>query len=159
MRAHTADRRAAVGLSRKKPSDIIRIAMMFSDRPSGEGSGVPPSRPVHGSRTACGVSVLLLVPVVLAVAGQAPRRPGQHSQVSEPLQLATRALLEGRYAEVDQLVSRLDAHDPNVAALKARADVARGQYEHAEQMLKPVAGRAPASEAALELGLLEQQLD
>ena len=43
-------------------------------------------------------------------------------------------------------------------AVKARADIARGRYAEAEAMLRPVAARVPTSEAALELGLLQQML-
>ena len=51
-----------------------------------------------------------------------------------------------------------DPRDPNVAAVKARAAIARGRYAQAEALLRPVAARAPSSEAALELGLLQQML-
>ena len=36
--------------------------------------------------------------------------------------------------------------------------IARGRYAQAETLLRPVASRAPSSEAALELGLLQQML-
>ena len=45
-----------------------------------------------------------------------------------------------------------------VAAVKARAAIARGRYADAETALRPVAMRVPASVAALELGLLAQML-
>ena len=83
---------------------------------------------------------------------QAPRR------AATPLQAATRALIEGRYDEVDAMADKLDARDPNVVALKARAAIARGRYAQAEAALRPVASRVPVSEAALELGLLAQML-
>src|SRR5439155_26357506 len=51
-----------------------------------------------------------------------------------------------------------DARDPRVAALTGRAAVARGRYSDDEAALKPVAAKAPTSEAALELGLLQQML-
>ncbi len=70
------------------------------------------------------------------------------------IEQATRALLEGRYDQVSGLLEKLDAQDPIVAALAARADIARGRYQQAETRLRPVAQRAAASEAALELGLL-----
>ena len=72
--------------------------------------------------------------------------------------MANRALVEGRYDEVDALTDKLDARDPNVVAVRARAAIARGRYAQAEAALRAVAGRAPASEAALELGLLQQML-
>jgi tetratricopeptide (TPR) repeat protein len=83
---------------------------------------------------------------------QAPRRP------ATPLQAAVRALNEGRYDEVDAAVEKLDAHDPAVAAVKARAAIARGKYDAAEALLRPVVARAPKSDAALELGLLMHML-
>ena len=95
--------------------------------------------------------VLLGLPIVSATA-QGPRRP------SPPLQAAGRAVLEGRYDEVDTLTASLDASDPDVVAVKARAAVARGRYEQAETMLRAVVPLAPTSDAALELGLLLQML-
>jgi tetratricopeptide (TPR) repeat protein len=83
---------------------------------------------------------------------QAPRRP---AQADTPYRAATRALNEGRYDDVDAIA---DKADPNVVAVKARAAIARGRYPQAEAMLRPVAARAPSSEAALELGLLQQML-
>jgi Flp pilus assembly protein TadD len=97
--------------------------------------------------------MLLMALVTFTVAAQAPRR------VPQPLQLAGRAFLEGRYDDVDQLTDKLDARDPTVAALRARAAIARGRYAQAEAALRPVVVRWPASEAALELGLLQQRLD
>ena len=95
-----------------------------------------------------------LVVAILAftAAAQAPRRAAQ------PLQLAERALLEGRYDEVDALADKADGRDPRVAAIKARAAIAGGHYAEAEAALKPVTAKAPTSDAALELGLLQQML-
>jgi tetratricopeptide (TPR) repeat protein len=98
--------------------------------------------------------IVALVFFALPTSGtaQAPRRTGT------PLQAANRALIEGKYDEIAALTEKLDARDPNVVALRARADIERGRYAEAESMLRPVAQRAPTSEAALELGLLEQML-
>src|SRR5215470_17890144 len=106
------------------------------------------------SRTSRFLLAAALAFLVLPSSGtaQAPRRP------STPLQAAQRALNEGRYDEVDAAVDKLDARDPAVTALKARAAIARGRYEAAEALLRPVVSRAPQSDAALELGLLEQML-
>src|SRR4051794_21783027 len=46
--------------------------------------------------------------------------------------------------------------DPVV--MQARGEINRGHYAEAESILKPVAGRSPAGDAALELGLLYQML-
>jgi tetratricopeptide (TPR) repeat protein len=123
--------------------------MIFPDRPADGWSDVPPSRWVSVS-----LLITALVFLVLPSSGtaQAPRRP------PSPLQAATRAFNEGRYDEVDAATDKLDARDPNVAALKARAAIARGRYAPAEALLRPVVARAPSSEAALVLGLLQQML-
>src|SRR3954467_9147769 len=103
------------------------------------------------------VSILFVTLVVIALsaygtAQSVPRRP------QTPLQNAVRALVEGRYDEVEALTDKLDQRDPSVVALKARAMIARGRYPEAEALLRPVVQRAPQSEAALELGLLEHML-
>ena len=95
--------------------------------------------------------VLLVLPIVTATA-QGPRRP------SQPMQAALRALIEGRFDEVDIVTAKLDQADPDVIAVKARAAIARGRYEQAESMLRTAAPLAPTSEAALHLGLLLQML-
>jgi tetratricopeptide (TPR) repeat protein len=108
------------------------------------------------------LSVFLLVVALAFLAlptsgtAQAPRRLPALPQT--PLQTATRALLDGRFEEADALIDKLDARDPNVVAVKARAAIARGRYAEAETMLRPIAARLPTSEAALQLGLLEHLL-
>jgi tetratricopeptide (TPR) repeat protein len=98
----------------------------------------------------CGVLVLLaLIPAAVA---QSTRRP------ASDLQAATRALHEGRYDDVSAIAQKLNGQDPDVVALVAQADIARGRYEQAEARLRPVAERAPRSAAALELGLLLRML-
>jgi tetratricopeptide (TPR) repeat protein len=123
--------------------------MSFPDRPAHGWSDLPPSRRIS-------VSLLIAALTFLALpssgTAQSPRRP------SSPIQAATRALVEGRYDEVDALTDKLDARDPNVVAIKARAAIARGRHAPAEALLRPVAARAPSSEAALELGLLQRML-
>jgi tetratricopeptide (TPR) repeat protein len=106
------------------------------------------------SRISLSLLVAALAFLVLPLSGtaQAPRRP------TTPLQAASRALLEGRFDEADAMVDKLDVRDPAVAAIKARSLIARGKYAEAEALLRPVATRMPASEAALELGLLQQML-
>jgi cellulose synthase operon protein C len=98
------------------------------------------------------ISTLVVFVLPSSGTAQAPRRP------STPLQIATRAYVEGRYDEVDAATDKLDARDPNVVALKARAAIARGRYDAAEALLRPAAMRAPSSDAALELGLLDRTL-
>jgi tetratricopeptide (TPR) repeat protein len=110
---------------------------------------------MHSRSLAFSAALIFVTCVALSARGdgQAPRRAS-----SSPLQSAVRAYNEGRYAEVETLTDKLDGHDPAVVALKARALIARGQYGPAEALLRPVASRAPVSDAALELGLLEQML-
>ena len=98
------------------------------------------------------IGALVFLALPSAGTAQAPRR------AATPLQAAARALIEGRYAEVDTLTEKLDTRDPNVVALRARAAIARGRYADAEASLRPVVSRFPTSEAALQLGLLMQML-
>src|SRR3954466_1497893 len=106
------------------------------------------------SRVSHSVLVAALAFLALPSSGtaQAPRRP---AQADTPYRGAIRALNEGRYDEVDALAEK---QDPNLVAAKARAAIARGRYAQAEALLRPVVSRLPSSEAALELGLLQQML-
>jgi cellulose synthase operon protein C len=106
------------------------------------------------SRVSPSLLVAALAFLVLPSSGtaQAPRRL---PQADTPYRAAVRALNEGRYDEVEALAEK---SDPNLAALKARAMIARGRYAQAEALLRPIVSRAPSSEAALELGLLQQML-
>src|SRR3954451_16884189 len=93
-------------------------------------------------------ALVLLALISVAVAQSrriAPAAPGN------PL---VRALNEGKYDEVAGLAERMNPQEPSVAALVARAAIARGRYQDAETLLRPIAQRAPTSEAALQLGLL-----
>ena len=124
--------------------------MTFRDRMAWDGSDLPRSRRVS---VALLIGALAFLALPTSGTAQAPRRIP-----ASPLAAATKALIEGRYDEIDALTDKLDAKDPNVVALKARAMIARGKYSEAEAVLKPAATRAPTSEAALELGLLLQML-
>jgi cellulose synthase operon protein C len=70
---------------------------------------------------------------------------------------AEQALRSGRYDEVESL-ARTAASDPVLTVLSARALVARGEYAAAERLLVPLVSAGPASDAALELGLLQMSL-
>ena len=105
---------------------------------------------VYGLGLTAGLVLLTLIPAALAQT----RRPA----AVPPLQAAARAFIEGRYDEIASLTAALDQQDPNVAAINARAESARGKYQEAETRLRPIAQRAPASEAALQLGLLLHML-
>ena len=73
-----------------------------------------------------------------------------------PADQAAQALNAGRYDEVDGLLK--GATDNRSTTLRARAAIARGRYADAEKLLAPAAAASPASDAALELGLLQQYL-
>ena len=121
----------------------------------------PQAAPSTGSlsRRACASALVVSVGlVVVGVAAFGAVAAAQARRTQPPLQPATRAWLEGRYDEVESLTASLDQRDPNVVALKARAAIARGRFADAEAALRPVAMRAPASAAALELGLLAKML-
>jgi tetratricopeptide (TPR) repeat protein len=104
-------------------------------------------------RKALGIVAALAVLSVITVAVAQSRRPQPPA-----IEQATRALNEGHYDRIAGLLEKLDAQDPTVAALIARAEIARGHYQQAETALRPIAQRAPTSDAALELGLLLQML-
>ncbi len=105
------------------------------------------------TRKAFGLAVaLVFVAAIISVAVAQSRR------APTGIQLLARALNEGRYDEVAGLAEKLDQQDPAVVALVARAAIARGRYQQAEASLRPLAQRAPTSDAALELGLLLKML-
>ncbi len=122
-----------------------------TDHPPVETPAPTPSRRVCASALAVSVGLVVLGLIALGTVAAAQARRSQ-----PPLQQATRAMLDGRYDEVDQLTAQLDQRDPNVVAIRARAAIARGRYDDAEAALRPVAMRAPTSAAAVELGLLAQ---
>ena len=70
---------------------------------------------------------------------------------------AEKALRAGQYDEVERLTQEAGA-DEGLVALRARALIARGEYAQAEELLRAPAASAPASDAALELGLLQWRL-
>src|SRR5580704_17497829 len=107
--------------------------------PSGTPLTPSPSRRVCASALAVSVGLVVLGLVVFGAVAAAQARRSQPA-----LQPAIRAILDGRYDEVDQLTAQLDQRDPNVVALKARAAFARGRYADAEAALRQSALRAPA---------------
>jgi tetratricopeptide (TPR) repeat protein len=102
-------------------------------------------------------SVVVLAALLVAgtlVPGQSPRAAAQGA--ATPADQAAAALNAGRYEEVDILLQ--GAGDARAVALRARAEIARGRYAEAEKLLTGPAGREVASDAALELGLLQLYL-
>jgi tetratricopeptide (TPR) repeat protein len=92
---------------------------------------------------------------LLLLSGTVPaaQAPSGQRQMSTAAAAALRALNLGQFDEVDRLLGT--ATDPASVAIRARARIARGRYAEAEMVLMPVGSAQPASDAALELGLLE----
>ncbi|MGE0448959.1 MAG: tetratricopeptide repeat protein [Vicinamibacterales bacterium] len=109
------------------------------------------------TRKAIGLAAALVLGALLTVALAQSRRPAAPALPPTPLQLATRALIEGQYGQVASLASAQPS-DPALGALRGRADIARGRYAEAEALLRPIAERLPTSDAALVLGQLLQLL-
>lgn len=83
------------------------------------------------------------------------------AQAGEPatgIQAAEIAFRQGRFADVDRLIERLDARQPDVVLLKARLARARGQYAAAVSLLQPIVARESSGDAAIELAGLQQWL-
>jgi tetratricopeptide (TPR) repeat protein len=68
-----------------------------------------------------------------------------------PIDAAERALVEGRFAEVEALAAEPGAPASRLLIL-ARADAARGRLQAARERLEPEVAKAPTGDAALELG-------
>jgi tetratricopeptide (TPR) repeat protein len=66
---------------------------------------------------------------------------------------AERALVEGRFDEIDTLAAEADA-TPLVRLMKARADGVRGRFDTALAILQELAAAEPLGDARLELGLM-----
>ena len=118
----------------------------------------PPSRAVCISALVAAVAVPLCAALVLAQGQRRAAAPRPAPPPATPLDAATRLFFEGKLDDLDSAIEKLDVRDPSVVALKARGLIARGKYADAETLLQPVAQRAPSSEAALELGLLQKLL-
>jgi tetratricopeptide (TPR) repeat protein len=90
--------------------------------------------------------------VLLCTSGTLPAAQTRNTPADNGAQL----LKVGQYEDVEKLLR--DEKDPRAIAIRARALVARGKYEEAEKLLTPVVTAAPTSDAALELGLLQNYL-
>jgi cellulose synthase operon protein C len=95
--------------------------------------------------------VWILAPLLVVGTLLAQTRGG-----STPADNALRALNEGRYDDVDQILA--GQTDARAVALRARALIERGKYAEAEKILAGPAKAQPTSDAALELGLLQVML-
>src|SRR5688572_14289528 len=72
--------------------------------------------------------------------------------------VARRAMARGRAAEAESLAKQRPAGDPAAAAVLGQLAIIRGRYDEATSILEPAAQGDPGGEAALQLGLLLQQL-
>ena len=95
---------------------------------------------------ACGLFL-----VIAALLGAQARPPA-----TDPFAAARKALNLGQYEQVASLLA--NSNDPRAIALRSRIDIDHGRYAEAEKLLTPVAGSAPGSDAALELGRLQLYL-
>jgi tetratricopeptide (TPR) repeat protein len=96
-------------------------------------------------------ALAVLAPLLIAGTLLAQNRGG-----GTPVDNALQALNEGRYDEVEQILG--GQSDARAVALRARALIERGKYAEAEKLLAGPAKAQPASDAALELGLLQLML-
>src|SRR5436309_215436 len=127
-------------------ADMLTKVMPF-DTLNGLGAlfGIFAALPVwRGAGVAYAVFVLIdILPAVAALSAISGAVAQSRRPQSPAIEQATRALNEGHYDRVAGLLEKLDAQDPAVVALMARAEIARGQYQQAETALRPAAQRAP----------------
>jgi tetratricopeptide (TPR) repeat protein len=83
---------------------------------------------------------------------QAPAEPQSFAAA------ARRAIAHGRPADAEALANQRPATDGAAAGVLGQLAAARGRYDEAIALLEPAAAKEPGSEAALQLGLIEQQL-
>jgi tetratricopeptide (TPR) repeat protein len=95
--------------------------------------------------------------VVLASFLVVGAQPSVNQTVTSARAAAEKAFRTGRFDEVETL-TRSAGTDDTLLALRAKALIARGEYAAAESVLTAPAAAAPASDAALELGLLQLYL-
>lgn len=102
--------------------------------------------------------LFLLVCAWTTVTQPSHAQQGSGPVESDPERAIWAALAHGRRAEAASLAAARPAGDATGAAVTARLAIDRGRYDEALKLLEPVAQQAPLSDAALELGLLYQQL-
>ena len=104
-----------------------------------------------------------LVAVLLYVCAWATFPPAYAGQSAAPAtresfaSAARRALARGLPSDAETMARAQPAGDAAAAAVLAQIAVTRGRHDEAAALLEPLAAREPASEAALQLGLLYQQ--
>jgi tetratricopeptide (TPR) repeat protein len=138
---------------------------MMVERPRRPSPGWPwLTRPVS-RRRALAVAVTIASLAAAPARAQVTAAPGSQlappaapeSASPSPIDPAERALVEGRFADVERL-----ANEPGAPASRnivlARADAIRGRLEAARQRLEAEAAKTPAGDAALELGFVLRDL-
>lgn len=95
-----------------------------------------------------------VVVAVLATTFSSSAQSAATQSLAQTRSAAEQAFLAGRYDDVVKLIAA-DTTDEALAVWRARALIARGNYDEAEILLDAAAARAPGGEAALELGLLQ----
>ena len=118
---------------------------------SGDGTHMAGDRAIPQARVLTrrrflAVCAALLVAITTSSSGQTPVD-------NAPAATAARAFNSGQYDEIERLAS---GTDEAATVLRARAHIARGRYAEAEKLLTGAVASAPAGDAALELGLLQQ---
>ncbi len=71
---------------------------------------------------------------------------------------AWRAIAHGKPSEAEAVARARSGDDADAVAILGHLAIARGRYQEAQTLLGPAAAKAPLSEAALELALLDQRL-
>ncbi len=105
----------------------------------------------------CGIAAVpSLRSRIASVAGGDASQAAQQASDSFP-QAARRALAQGRIADAEALAKSRPAGDGEAAAVLARVEALRGNYDGARQLLETAAAAQPWGDAALELGLLLQR--
>ncbi len=118
----------------------------------------PHPRPCTGRARCAAAATLVLLPLVIAGSAAAQSSsPGETDAARAAIQIARSAMNEGRFDEVEAATRAFPA-DSQLVALRARAEIQRGRYAEAEQILRPTADGDPTSDAALELALLHRML-
>ncbi len=105
----------------------------------------------------CALGVVLCLLAAAAVAAQAPAPESDTPALRSARLAARKAFNQGKFDQLET-AARPFVRDPRIAALRARAEIARGRYAEAEKLLQPVAAADPGSDAAVELGLLQIRL-
>jgi tetratricopeptide (TPR) repeat protein len=102
--------------------------------------------------------VVILLYVCAAAAISPPPFASQSSEPEPFPQSAWTAIAHGRTADAEAQARARPADDASAAAVLAHIAMASGKHDEALAMLEPAAARAPAGDAAVELGLLLQRV-